>query len=51
MLSPISIAAVARYHLKEYGQALKDVRMCEKLGVRPPADFLKSLNQAAGRKE
>ncbi|MGO8704777.1 MAG: tetratricopeptide repeat protein [Candidatus Brocadiia bacterium] len=42
---------VARYHLKEYGRALEDVRMCEKLGVVPPADFLKSLKQAAGRQE
>ncbi|MGD1002925.1 MAG: tetratricopeptide repeat protein [Candidatus Brocadiia bacterium] len=42
---------VARYHLKEYDRALEDVRMCEKLGVEPPPDFLKALNQAAGRKE
>ena len=41
--------AVARFHLKEYEGALEDVRMCEKLGVRPPPDFLKVLAAAAPR--
>ena len=34
---------------KEYGKALEDVRMCEKLGGRPAPDFLKALTQATAR--
>jgi len=41
--------AVAHYHLKEYDEAWKDVRTCEKLGGRPTPDFLKALDEAARR--
>jgi tetratricopeptide (TPR) repeat protein len=43
--------AIAYYDLKEFSKAWADVKMSEKLGGRPNAEFLKALERAAVRPE
>ena len=41
--------AVAYYAVKDYARALSDVRAAQRLGGRPNPDFLRALDEAAGR--
>ena len=41
--------AGACYEMKDYPRALSDVRAAQQLGARPSPDFLRALDEAAGR--